>query len=1107
MTRKTAILDKNAYRPSHSVFVAANAGAGKTSLLTRRVLGLLLHGVEPSRILCLTFTNAASAEMRSRVLQELGRWVMADTAQLQSSLSDLLGHAPDERLMQRARSLFATVLEAGDGLRIQTIHGLCQSLLRRFSLESGVNPHFRVMDTRTSQEMLHEARLRLYAHAQGHDPALREALREIALETGEQALTSLFSQLVQNKQKLQSLFRGAHTLEAALAQLWNSCGLPDRPGLPELIKRYFTYDPETLRLLQQTCRTLSLSDKKTDNAMASGLARWLEQPGMREGMASEYIALFMRQDGLPRQKIHTKEALGDSALSAALHEEQRRVEQFDDAFRSLRIARRSAHLMIVAEGFLSLYEHMKRSRAAIDYDDMILACLRLLEQSGMAAWVLFKLDGGIDHVLVDESQDTSPLQWRIVAALTGEFFAGQGRSEAERSLFIVGDEKQSIYSFQGADLRALTQMQEYFSQRIADAGMPFLHLGLTHSYRSAPQVLTVVDHVFSHKAGQGVHTAAQPLAHIPTRNEAPGLVELWPLITPGEDDVLPVSVQLAGRIADTISGWLKEGCALPSRNRPVQAGDILVLVRKRTGFVDTLVRSLKRRGVPVAGIDRLVLGDNLAIKDLLALTQSVLLPEDDLSLAAALKSPIFNLSEDELFALAHGRGTSSLWQRMSELPAASEAYSLLSSLRALADTLPPYEFFSYILDEKKARHRIIGRMGNEYLDPLDEFLSQSLTYQQSHVPSLQGFLSWFLSSESEIKRDMEQAGSAVRIMTVHGAKGLQAPIVILPDTTTPPMMKETFLWETQGLELPLWIGSKQHDNRRSAALRQEQRSRMLEEYNRLLYVALTRAEDRLYICGACSDKKPGADSWYELVRPSIEELGNQCEMTGGEGWRLGEKPAEGWKLQKPIQSHDETAFPYLFAPAPAEPLPTHPLSPSALSSEDRLSTSPVIDKTATTRGKLIHTLLQCLPKVEAAQRLSFAGRLAQAYTSTLPQALLSQAIEEVLSLLSDERHAFLFGPHSLEEVPVIGNVAARGEMVTVSGQIDRLYIGGDGIWIVDFKTSASTARIPASYVRQLALYRLLIEQIYPGRPVTCALLWTADAAITVLDEAAMAPYI
>ncbi len=1102
------ITDKKAdlaFNPDACVFVSANAGSGKTSLLANRVLSLLLHGIEPVKILCLTFTNAAAAEMGSRILNALGSWVMASEEELLGKVSYLTGGNVSDILLKRARSLFATVLEAPQGMNIQTIHGFSQSLLRRFPLEAEVSPYFSVMDSRSEQEALAEARLRLFNHAQKSDSGITLALDALARSVSESGFHKLIGEIIKNKRKFRKLLQNIGQLPAIQHQLYSYFKLKPDTTKESLLAEYFVYDEKQVANLRMVADMLLKSDKTTDTQTGVRLSDWLARPEDRLEFLEEYILYFALEDGSGRKRLFTKAALPDSELIEELFAEQKRICEVSDRLRALNIVNHTMDVLHIAEALLAEYEAIKRTHAWMDYDDLILTACDLLTRAGMSPWVLFKLDGGIDHILVDEAQDTSPEQWQIVDALTQEFFAGQGAKDMERSLFIVGDEKQSIYSFQGADVKELARMQSYFSEAIITAQKQFHFLALTKSYRSTQAVLKTVDAVFARpQARAGVTFGDSELNHILTRIGHNGLVELWPLIKPSEDEtenIISPANKLVRHIADTISGWIERGEA--------KAGEIMILLRSRTTFADKLVRALKRRKVAVAGSDRMALNDNLAVQDLIALGQVLLLPDDDLTLASCLKSPIFNLSEDDLFALAYNRGNKTLWQRLGENPKFAGSYELITELRAKADFIPPFELYSYLLNNKGARSRFIGRMGEECSDPLDEFLQQTLLYERAHPPSLQGFIHWLSTSNSEIKRDMEQARDAVRIMTIHGAKGLQAKIVIMPDTVEAPREQESLLW-LDGI--PVRAVSSAQDDIVCRRLRAERQHETLSEYRRLLYVALTRAEDRLYICGATGKEKISEQSWYHHIKTGIEGIAIPFETPLGEGLRIECHP-EG--NERSVQNNekisyvatlarDDNDYNFLKTPIPSEPSPSKPLTPSRLTGELPAIASPFASKNIYAAGKFIHLLLQYLPAQNPEKRAESAKIIARKFSSQLSTEIIDKAISDALAVIENAEFSFLFATDSLAEVPITGNVEVSGKNITVSGQIDRLYIGGDEVWIVDFKSnslpSTSPKDIPPVYIRQLALYRLLLQKIYPEKQIICALLWTATAKLDVLSD-------
>ncbi|MFO0388974.1 MAG: double-strand break repair helicase AddA [Alphaproteobacteria bacterium] len=1120
MPQDTLLKTIGSFSPEASVFVAANAGSGKTSKLTKRVLGLLLHGIAPSRILCLTFTNAAAAEMSERVQRQLGNWVMMDEKLLIEHLQELLGYPPETRQINFARSLFASVLDSPEGVRIQTIHGFSQSLLRRFPLEAGVSPHFAVMDTRTEDELLHEAKIRLFSHTADADSKVKDAIYALARTTSESALKDILQDAIKNKQKFQRIFSEPAGLENACYDIYRTLGVSEHHTEQQLVDSCFDYDDLTLHKLRKAISVMQHSGK-TDKQRADKFARWFAAKEKNIERADEYRLAFLRANTLdPLESIFTKNCFaGENTLADAMLSEQARVLAFDQQLRSLRIAKRSSYLLTIAHALLSQYESLKQSHALMDYDDLILTANNLLNRSGVAAWVLYKLDGGIDHILVDEAQDTSPLQWNIIKALTEDFFAGQGKREVPRSLFVVGDEKQSIYRFQGANVEALQTMQEYFTRKIEDSGGIAIREKLNTSFRSLTNVLNAVDTVFStNLAKNGVMFNDEILKHNAYRKTHTGYVELWPLYRKDDEEQYTAKSQLVKHIADTIGGWLSEGMMLESKNRRINAGDIMILVRTRTDFVDKLSRALKRRNIPVAGIDRMKLGDNLAVQDLLALGQFLLLPDDNLTLACVLKSPIGNITEEILFELSYNRGDTSLWDRLAHHPQCADVYALLKNLRAKTDYLKPYELYTYTLDTLGIRRQFTGRMGMEYGEAIDEFLSQALLYEQSHIPTMQGFLHWLASSEGEIQRDMEAAKGTVRIMTIHAAKGLQAPVVILPDTCGKSGVKEKILWDNEQL-LPLWSESTRAANHYYKTLREKELGALNAEYRRQLYVAMTRAEDLLYIGGHTErGEEAAADSWYGLIANGLAGVAEHYENDQGQGFRLGTPPAYSHGAPphgRPSSIVDDASdLHYLRHPIHADPEPSKPLTPSRLPDDAPPATSPLRQKAFFSRGECIHLLLQHLPHTQESQHADVIEHVSARYRHAMQAKELEQCIHEALAVITNPKFIFIFSKDSMAEVPITGVVHIKGQPYTVSGQIDRLYVGDD-VWVVDYKTGQippDNANIPKHYLRQMTLYKLLLSKIYPQKAIQCALLWTSAPQISIipealLDETAFSSYI
>ncbi len=1123
--------------PDVSAFVAASAGSGKTKLLTDRLLRLMLSGADPARIQCLTFTKAAAAEMALRLQRTLGEWVTLPDAALDRRLAALDMRA-DAATRDAARALFARVLDLPGGMRIGTIHAFCQSLLRRFPLEARLSPHFALVDDADADAALRAAREEMLAEA--HGPARRAALNELAGLASAEHFGSLVAALQSDRDRLDAaLALGQAGLAAA------QCRLLDTGGTDETLVQAAVGWPAEHRLRDVLVVVVAKGSPKV-REKAARLLDWLSIP---LGERAEHWALwteeFLRADGAARGfSVILNAALAKDRpeLADALAAEQERVLAVEDSRRALRVAAVSAALVLLAAPVAHGYARRKEAAGLLDYDDLIGRTSRLLVDPG-AAWVLYKLDGGLDHLLLDEVQDTAPAQWRIAGALTQEFFAGEGAADRRRTVFAVGDRKQSIYSFQGADPAAFAEWRGILSRRVAAAGQHWRDVALDVSFRSTAPVLALVDAVFAHPLAAAGVAEAGDMHHLPDRAGQAGRVELWPLCPrPVAAPAGPWSVADANeteqgaqqRLAGALAGWIAERCGrelLPGRGRAMQAGDILVLVRRRNSFAAALVRALKLAGVPVAGLDRLVLTEQPAVADLLALCDALLLPEDDLQFACMLTSPVCGLSDDSLMALATQR-PGSLWAALRQRAAEREdwraAHDLFATLLARVDYAAPHALLSEALGPLGARARLFARLGPEAAEPVDELLGAALRYAQLHPPGLQGFVHWLRQSASEVKREAEGAGDSVRIMTVHGAKGLQAPVVVLPDTTAMPPDDGGLFWAADpatGTEIPLWSPRRELRCAAIDRLRAAAESRRAEEYNRLLYVALTRAEDRLVVCGW---EPRGLDPacWYELVRLGFTAIATESRAfdavpAAWDGAMLCHASAQTADAATPAALVAEAVAP-LPAWAGAAPdwrpmaPPEEPLLPTRLAPsrpEDAAlgsvpaADSPLAGRDAVgsrfQRGQVVHALLQHLPALPPAGRAAAARRFLARPGSAVPAAEAEALAATVLGVLDHPDLAPLFGPESRAEVPLAGVVAGR----VVGGLVDRLAVLEGRVLIVDYKTNrrppASAEAVPVLYLRQMAAYRAVLREIFPGRTVECALVWTAELRVMPLPESVL----
>ncbi|MCA0940316.1 double-strand break repair helicase AddA [Salipiger pacificus] len=1099
-----------AARPDASTWLAANAGSGKTRVLTDRVARLLLDEVLPEHILCLTYTKAAATEMQNRLFKRLGAWAMLDDDQLIGELRQLGldGALPPERLRQ-ARTLFARAIETPGGLRIQTIHSFCASLLRRFPLEAGVSPQFTEMEDRSAEMLRAEVLERM---AEGRDAWLVEAMAPFLGEQPEALLAELCGR--------KAAFLPPRSPEDIRALY----GLPGDMDEEAVLSEVFLGSESDL--ISRVIPVLK-AGKSTDQGAAAKLERFTG-PDMAGMLALEDALLT--QKGTISSRVPTKDskqALGPDA--PRLEQLAQRVESARESRLAVEAVKREITLHRFAQVFLPAYEAEKMRRGWLDFDDLVVRARDLLADDRVADWVLYRLDGGIDHILVDEAQDTSPVQWQVIERLAREFTSGEGaRGDVRRTIFVVGDKKQSIYSFQGADPREFDRMCDDFAERLQGTEAPLSRMMLEYSFRSAGPVLKLVDATFEGREESGFSPEQR---HKAFKSEMPGRVDLWPHIEPAkeeEDDAEwyePVdrvgaqhhTVRLANRIAlfidETIGKPLpvEIGFSGEYKARPAHAGDFLILVRRRGTLFTEIIRAIKARGLPIAGADRLKVMSELAVKDIGALLAFLATPEDDLSLATALRSPLFGLTEKALFDLAHDRKPGSyLWvalrERREEFPA---VLRVMDDLLGKTDFLRPYDLIERILTRHRGRQKLLGRLGEEAEDGINALLQQALAYEQSTVPSLTGFLEWMQSDDLEIKRAPDSAGARIRVMTVHGSKGLEAPIVILPDCAQPTKtIRERLLPAGEGDAAGMvWQSSAAAQPQVQAEALERAKAAAERERDRLLYVALTRAEKWLVVAAAGNLGKDGS-AWFDQVRKGMERAGAETvgydfgRWGSGEGLRLGQAdwshlPFEQVAVQAEVLPELE---PHLLTPAPLPAPPPESRSPSDLGGAKALSGIEGLDEEeAKLRGTVLHLLLEHLAPLDAAARSE-----AVPHVLTLAEELPEETetiVAEALAVLGAPALTPVFAVDALAEVPISAEIEPVGR---IHGVIDRLLVTPEKVIALDFKSNrtvpGSPADVPEGLLRQMGAYAAALTQVFPGRSIETGLVWTATQELMVLPH-------
>ena len=1144
--------------PESSIWVSANAGSGKTYLLSRRVIRLLLQGNRPSELLCLTFTKAAAAEMSNRVFDILGQWSVMDQAALSREAETLLGRPPKRHELARARKLFALALDTPGGLRIQTIHAFCESLLHQFALEANVPGHFQLLDELEQAAYIAEARQRIELAGLGQGPAvdylpggreLADAFQTIRTFASDDAIEQAIQALLSRSHEFQNwIEQGGGLAETAMAPLWEKENLSRNTARRTLLKS-FVSETNYSKLQLEELKSLALAKASARyDELASRLETLLSSCDP-ETIFNVRRQIFLRDKDTPRPSlVHASFLKSEPVQAELLASEGLLVMEQYHRLRTLDVLKASEALFTIVEAVLAEYGHLKHSRGRLDFDDLIAKTFNLLSRDGIGAWVRYKLDYGISHVLVDEAQDTSPLQWKIIEAVTEDFFAGEGSHAEARTLFVVGDEKQSIYSFQGADIGEFEAQKQSFRRMVKSAGQPAEPEDrLSLSYRSVPEVLSAVDQVFSlpeNSKGLG-ETAGD--GHVANRFSHSGDVTLWEMeikpkrtepenwLDDPSEQTTDAELRLAGRIADTIDRWTSKGERLPGREKPIRCGDILILVRKRDRFVRAMIRKLKEKGLPTAGADRLKLTDHILVEDLLALGQFAINGLDDLSLAGVLKSPVFGFSEDDLFQLAHGRKGELLYRTLTKRAEAepdsvwAKAAKQLNWIRTLADKLPVYEFYARLCSHLDLRKRYVARLGHEVEEILDGFLQAALNHDANSGLGLQAFVETLASSEPEIKREIELESDEVRIITAHSAKGLEKPIVFLVDPGGPAYGSShhpKIAWTEDGV--PLWIPKGEYRIALTDTYFAEAERAAEEEYRRLLYVGMTRAADRLIICGYVSERHLAAENWHTMVKRGLEAPPVDARLNGRlEAFDDHGQPAGRWKIDPPgsvkevaLKEEEDgpgstiSRLPKWVSPVAREPTPPRPLSPSGVLQVLEIGepAGPVTGggNAAMARGTVIHHLLQLLPDIPHEKRQEVIARY---FTAARFRALTRQLTPEmredieatVLALLDNPAMTDLFGPQSRAEVEIMGKLPLSGAERTVHGKIDRLSITANKVIIADYKSGAMIPEgpeaAPIEYLAQMALYREILKPLFAGKRIITRLIWTAGPQIMELDDA------
>lgn len=850
MTKKHILSSEQDYaaNPTKNVWVQANAGTGKTSVLVQRLLRILFRTSDcgTNGILCLTYTNAGAGEMRNRILSALRKWAMSSDKELQDMLQGIaFNNQPTNDDIYHAREIFFKYIDNPEILKIKTIHGFCEEILHRFPIEANISPAWTLISGAPQKVLLQNTFNKIINSPTKNDKIL-SAFSHIVERISERyidELLEILSQQYKNFFQINNIIEYRAYFIETIKKLLNIDNAPDTDS-----------DPKKLQKIVDTAIEIQ-KNKKTPVQYLDNIITYTKQYIDNTIDFEKYKYAYLTKDDKPISNVSKQDFL---------IQEQNRVNNINQYKINTQIYNDTIALFDLSAMFAQEYKQTKLDNNFLDFEDLILYTKKLFSDNATMGWILSQLDISLSHILIDEAQDTSPLQWDILKMLSGDFFSDGDTAKIQRSLFVVGDTKQSIYGFQGADPTAFINSRADITKQIENNMRTIQEIPLTQSFRSTIPILNTVDKFFSNKNIISL-SKFNNNAHKCFRAQDAGVVEIHKITSKETDNKNILSY--VSCISQKIKSIITSG--------KYNANDIMILVQQRHPLVTPLVTELKKNNINVAGSDRIILPDFAPIQDLLNLVRWCLNPTDDYSLCCALKSPIFFVTENNIFNLCKTKNTTNFERLNSDKNAVpvtlfeilkteyDTIYTQLSEIKTQATQLGPYSFFSYILNHLNIRKNFISALGTQVIDPIEEFMTICLSYERTQPGTLHHFIKWFITGGSEIKRDMDKS-QGVRIVTVHGSKGLEAPVVFLIDTTRTPQIDKTINISQTGA--PIWLWTPRACNSEIyKKFQTDSLDTQIAEYYRLLYVAMTRARDELYIYGFTTHKNTNNISWHSQL--------------------------------------------------------------------------------------------------------------------------------------------------------------------------------------------------------------------------------------------------
>lgn len=1111
---KTTNLQNQASNPANSVWVFASAGSGKTKILVDRVLRLLLNKTTPDKILCLTFTKVAATEMQHRITHELSQWILLDDQSLTQKLTQLTGQKPTPSLIKEARSLFIKILDAESKIKIQTIHSFCQNLVKIFPFEAQIKPSFETMDETQEKLLIKKAQQILFKQAQ-HDEKLKNSVKAINAQLHEESFVELISSLLSKKEQLLSLKENCFDLDGVIAQIAKFLAIDVSDDETDLFDDFM--EKINRRDVINFAQKLTDSGLKKNIETAQFITQFFSNPTL-ENLPFYQQAFFTKSYSV--RKLPGK-LLEDPQNAAIFQQQVNEIDALKDTLNSHKILNSTALLLQFIYHILDIYSHLKNQLCLLDYNDLIIQTNKLLANPEFANWVKLKMDGLFDHILVDESQDTNHQQWNIIKALTDDFFSGQSASSNERSIFIVGDEKQSIYSFQGAQPNISQDIFSYFQKKLQDHPKPLLHIDLDSSFRSLSTILEAVDKTFAKEEHK---SAITKISHFQGHNairSGIGKVEIWPQVTmkkQKETKEYAWNIDFSAQdnyqeqefyceyIALKIQSMVENGYQLEGKNRNVQYGDFMILLRNKTnGFDRNLTRFFDKYHIPSSSPSRLKFVDHIIVQDLLSAAKFSLFPYDNLNLCCLLKSPIFNISEEELLEICTQKSSDSIYESLKN----KHLKIMLQDMIVAANQLDSYAFFNHLIHHYDLTTKFLRHFGKQATQIINQFTLQNFDFHQNFAKDLLSFINFIENLEPEFSLNNSSANQ-VTISTIHSAKGLQSPIVIMPDCAFNfnrlPAHKDKISWiDFYEHTLPIWCPRKENQNQLLEKYAQKKAKAVADESLRLLYVAMTRAENELYIGGVGNANDE--NSWYHLIKNALKDDGWHKDFITNFASQLNVEPFDFEPKITAIGTKEEQFFTQTASPKQSN----HPITINTKKISPRQEKQSHISQIdhAQLKGKLIHKILEIIGNKHQAYFLSdhkweekdhqwvrnITHKLI-AKEPFLPDDAKLHITNLLDEFLNSEKFNEIFAGNITCEMPICGKINNE----TTHLRIDLIKITDNNITIIDYKTDKIIPKtIPQNYINQLKNYAQLVKNHYPNHHIISKILWVQHLQIDVLQ--------